>query len=132
MKHLTFLAIFLVSLGLTTYAHEGHDKTPGAVAAPHGGIMQDLEHIFLELTVESNDLKIYPYDHDLKPIALKDLKLEGSATLPKKKAQKISFSQSNDAFTAKFDATGASHYALEVVVTHQGKKEKAKFNVEPQ
>ncbi len=135
MKQLIIGAVVLLSLGLANYsnAHEGHDKTPGAVAAPHGGVIQDIEHIYLELLTETNGLKLYPYDHELKPIALKDVKIEGSATFPKKpKAEKVSFTSEGEAFSAKVDSKGAHRYTLDVTITHAGKKEKTKFNVEPQ
>lgn len=127
------LTMMIIFLPLTGFAHEGHDKMPGAVAAPHGGIMHDLENMYLELLVDASGVKLYPYDHDLKPLALKDVKIEGTATLPKKtKAEKVIFTQEGAAFGATVDAKGTHRYKLEVTVTHQGKKDKAKFNVEPQ
>jgi len=134
MKQLVIAITFLTLISINSVmAHEGHNKTPGAVAAPHGGVMQGLENIYLELLVDASGIKLYPYDHDLKPVALKDVKIEGSVTFPKKtKAEKVALTSEGDAFSAKVDAKGAHRYTLEVTVTHQGKKEKTKFNVEPQ
>lgn len=127
------LTLIMMCMPLMSFAHEGHDKTPGAVTAPHGGVMKDLKHIYLELLVDTTGIKLYPYDHDLKPVALSDIKIEALATFPKKsKAEKIVFTTEADAFSAKVDAKGAHRYTLEVTVTHQEKKDKTKFNVEPQ
>ena len=126
------LTVVLMSIPFMSFAHEDHDKTPDTVAAPHGGIMKDLKHIYLELLVDTGGIKIYPYDHDLKPVVLKNVKMEGTARFPKKaKTEKVAFTTEDGAFSAKVDAKGAHRYSLEVTVTHQGKKEKTKFNVEP-
>lgn len=114
------------------YTHEGHDQLPGA-GAPHGGVLQDLENIHLELLVDTGGIKLYPYDEALKPLALNEVQIEGTATLPKKtKAEKVVFKSEGAAFSATVDAKGAHRYKLEVTATYKGKKNKAKFNVEPQ
>lgn len=131
-------AIFLAALALTfaqspSLAHEGHDKTPGAVAAPHGGIVQGTNQLYLELVPSADGVKIYPMDHDVKPVALSEVKLDGTATFPKKsKGEPVKFSQEGDAFVAKIAAKGAHRYTLNLNVEYKGKKEKAKFTVEPQ
>ena len=42
-----------------SFAHEGHDKTPGAVSAPHGGVVKGTDHLYLELVNETGGVKIY-------------------------------------------------------------------------
>lgn len=125
------LATLFFSFGVL--AHEGHDKSPGAVAAPHGGVVQGTSHIYLELVTKSDGVHVFPFDHDMKLIPLKDVKLEGTMALPKKgKSEAVKFTPEGDAFTAKIDAKGAHRYTLDLSVVHGGKKEKVKFNVEPQ
>jgi hypothetical protein len=132
MKQILIALTFLIPIN-SAFAHEGHDKTPGAVSAPHGGIMQDLEGIYLELLVDANGIKLFPYDHDQKPIPTKNVKLEGIASFPKKaKPETVNFTMDSEGFTAKVEAKGAHRYTLEVTVSYGGKKEKTKFNVEPQ
>lgn len=127
------LTMMIAFLPLGGFAHEGHDHTPGAVAAPHGGIMHDLEHMYLEFLVDAGGVKLYPYNHELEPLAISEVGIEGSATLPKKtKPEKVTFKPAGSGFSASFDAKGAHRYMLEVTVTYRGKKDKAKFNVEPQ
>lgn len=134
---LNFLALMVVIatflVGPYIYAHEGHDKTPGAVAAPHGGVVKGTDSLYWELVNESGGLKLYPLTHDLAPVPLKEIALAGTVTLPKKpKAEPVTFSQDGDAFSAKVDAKGAHRYALDLSVTYKGKKEKVKFQIEPQ
>ena len=131
----TFIAatIALVFSQAVSFAHEGHDKTPGAIAAPHGGIVQGTSQLYLELVPSSDGVKVYPMDHDGKPVTISDVKLEGTATFPKKsKADQVKFAPEGDAFVAKVAAKGAHRYTLNLNVEYKGKKEKAKFTVEPQ
>lgn len=127
------LSSLLVFWGANVLAHEGHDKTPGAGAAPHGGIIQGTEHIYLELVASGDDVKLYPLDHEMKAIPLAQTKIDAKATFPKKaKGEPVKFSAEGDAFVAKVQAKGAHRYTLDVSVAHDGKNEKVKFTVEPQ
>ena len=131
MKQLMILILALTLPALAS-AHEGHDKAPGAVSAPHGGLVSGASHIDLELVTTDNGIKIYPFDSEMKPIPLDQVKMQGTATFPRKgKSVAVKFAKDADAYAAQVDAKGANRYALEVTVTHQGKTEKVKFNVEP-
>ena len=133
MKNASIFALVALFFSLVVQAHEGHDKTPGAVSAPHGGIVKGTESIYIELVVDSNGIKLYPLTHEGSPIALNDVALKGSVSFPKKtKAQPISFSQSGDHFSSKVDSKGAHRYSLDLVVNYKGKQEKTSFQVEPQ
>lgn len=128
-----FLLAILLMLPTVAWTHEGHDKAPGAVAAPHGGLIQGTSEMYLELVTSEGGLKIYPFTHDLKPIALKELKIDGRVSFPKKaKSEAVKLNATDEAFEAKIDAKGAHRYTLELSIAYQGKKEKTKFNVEPQ
>ncbi|MBN8538931.1 MAG: hypothetical protein J0L82_00990 [Deltaproteobacteria bacterium] len=132
MKQLIIFSAIFLALGVAS-AHEGHDKTPGALAAPHGGLVKGTDHIYLELVTESGGIKIYPLNHDTKPIPVADVKLEGKMSVPRKnKAETVKFTVDGDHFVAKVDAKGAHRYDLDITVTHGGKAEKLKFSVEPQ
>lgn len=130
----TFLGIIATTLiAFSSLAHEGHDKTPGALAAPHGGLIQGTSSLYLEMVTDKNDVKIYPLDHDSKPVPLNDVKLEAKMTVPRKgKSEKVNFMIHEDHYMATIDAKGAHRYQLDVEATYKGKKEKVKFNVEPQ
>ena len=127
------LTFIVICMPLMSYAHEGHDKTPGALPLDGFDQIQATDHLYLKLKMEKEGVKIFPFDHDNKPVALQEVKIEGSATFPKKpKAEKLTFASEDSAFSTKIDAKGAHRYTLDITVTHQGKKEKVKFNVEPQ
>lgn len=128
---LTFL-LASVLIAFSASAHEGHDKTPGALAAPHGGIVQGTASLYLEMVTVKNEVKIYPLDHDSKALPMNDLKLEGTMVVPRKgKPEKVSFGQKDDFYVATVDPKGAHRYELNIDVTYKGKKDKVKFNVEP-
>ncbi len=115
-----------------SYAHEGHDKTPGSVQAPHGGVVQGSSSLYLELVNDASGIKLYPLTHDLAPIALKDVKVTAMAQPPKKAKLPVKFTEADDHFEAKVDAKGSYRYTLEVSTAYKGKKEKLTFQVEPQ
>lgn len=129
----SMILVIAALLPQLTVAHEGHDKTPGAKSAPHGGLVSGTSKVDLELVNSEGGIKIYPFDSEMKPIALDKLTIEGTVTFPRKsKGEKVSFTKDSNAFTAKVDTKGAYRYALDLAVTYMGKKEKVKFNVEPQ
>lgn len=133
MKRMICTALMAMGLSQAGFAHEGHDKTPGAKTAPHGGVIKGTDQLYLELVSEGDHIKIYPLTHDSAPIAVKQVALQGTASFPKsKKSNAVKFSASEDHFSAKVDAKGSYRYTLEVVLTYQGKREKVKFQVEPQ
>ncbi|MDZ4084219.1 MAG: hypothetical protein U1E10_14850 [Bdellovibrionales bacterium] len=135
MRNFTLVvAITLAALtgSLKIYAHEGHDKTPGALTAPHGGVVKGTAHLYLELVTEKSGVKIYPFDHDMKPVPAKDIRLEAKMQIPRKnKTEAVKFETKDDHFTARVDAKGAHRYDLNLSVTHNSKAEKVKFSVEP-
>ncbi len=137
MMKQTVLAVWMgVALtgGWTTqsFAHEGHDKTPGSVQAPHGGVVQGTNTLYLELVNDASGIKLYPLTHDLTPIALKEVTLTATAQPPKKAKAPVKFTPVDDHFEAKVEAKGAYRYTLDVSTTYKGKKEKLTFQVEPQ
>lgn len=115
-----------------TYAHEGHDKMPGAVQAPHGGTVKGTSHLYIELVNEASGIKLYPLTHEMASVTLKDVTIAGTAQAPKKKKEPVKFTNADDHFEAKVDAKGAYRYTLELTTTYKGKKEKVTFQVEPQ
>lgn len=131
IKRIIFLIVVFGSL--SAFSHEGHDKTPGALAAPHGGMVKGTDHIYLEVVSNQNEIKAYPLDHDMKPVPVADVKLDGKMLIPRKnKSEAVKFTAQADYFSAKVDSKGAHRYDLDVTITHGGKAEKLKFSVEPQ
>ena len=133
MKKLLFL---IIAAGLFQFAnaHEGHDKTPGTAAAPHGGLLQGTDSLFIEVLSTKEALKVYPLTHDMKAIPLNTIKITGTMSIPRKagKPEALNFIASDDHLEAKVDAKGAHRYILNLDVTQGKIKEKLNFNVEPQ
>lgn len=124
------MGFFLIS---SAGAHEGHDKSPGAVSAPHGGLIQSSGQLYVELVTKSDGVEIYAFDHDMKVVGPKEFKVSATMTLPKKaKGDPVKLSEQADGFLAKISAKGSHRYVLDLVLTYKGKSEKVKFNVEPQ
>lgn len=113
--------------------HEGHDKTPGAINAPHGGQLKGTSQLYIELVSDSSGVKLYTIDHDLKTIPIKEVKIEASMKLPKqKRGEKLQFRSNESFLETKIDAKGSHRYILELKVTYKSKTELISFNVEPQ
>ena len=128
---ITVLAILLT--GLSTFSHEGHDKTPGALTAPHGGQIKGTSQLYVELVSDASGFKLYTVDHDLKAIPVKDVKIDGSVKFPKKKqSDKLALNVSESFLESKVNAKGSHRYTVDLKVTYKGKTEGVSFNVEPQ
>lgn len=128
-----FATIATLVIGLSTFAHEGHDKTPGALTAPHGGQIKGTSQLYVELVSDSSGFKLYTVDHNLKTIPVKEVKIEGTAKLPKqKKSEKLVLMASESFLETKVDAKGSHRYTVDLKVNYKGKTENVSFNVEPQ
>ena len=120
-------------IGLTAFAHEGHDKTPGALTAPHGGQLKGTSLLYVELVSDATGFKLYTVDHDLKTIPTKDVKIEGTAKRPKQKqTEKLTLTSSESFLESKVDAQGSHRYTVDLKVTHKGKTEGVSVIVEPE
>lgn len=123
--------ILFVSLN-SSFAHEGHNSTPGSVQAPHGGVVKGTKSLYVELVNEAAGIKLYPLTLDLKPIELAQLKMNGSFQVPKKKKTPVPLQAAGDHYSAQINAKGAYRYTLELNISYKGKSEKLLFQVEPQ
>ncbi len=135
MRKLTLLTAITIATLVGPFksgAHEGHHETPGALTAPHGGLIKETKQLYLELVTEKSGVKIYPFDRAMKPVAPKDVKLDAKMQVPRRKKQEdVKFEMKDDHFVANVDAQGAHRYDLNLSVTHNSKAEKVKFSVEP-
>lgn len=120
----------LLAFSLNLMAHEGHDQTPGALKANHGGTVKAGKDINLEYVVSGNDLKLYPASHEGTDLAPAEVKLTATGKLPKGKPENLKIESKNGAFVAPIDFKSA--YRIEVVATadYKGKKNTFKFQVE--
>lgn len=127
------MTLLTLIISFSAASHEGHNKIPGNISAPHGGLIKGTAQLYLELVSDSSGFKVYATDHDLKPVSIKDIKLEASVKFPKqKKSEKLVITTSDNYWESKVDAKGSHRYTTELKVIYQGKTENVSFNVEPQ
>jgi len=136
MKIKVALITFGMVLGLSAFAHEGHDHAPGMENAPHGGTIKKGKFLSFEIVTTGSELKVYPFVNEkktnLKPVPVSEVKLLGNYQIPKKKKVAVTFTSQEDYFVAKIDAKGAYRYALDLNATYKGKTDKVTVQVEPQ
>ncbi len=131
-KILAAIAVFTLG-SFHSLAHEGHNKTPGAISAPHGGQVKGTDSLYLELVSDKDGFKLYPLTHEMKVVPAKEISLEAKVKFPKKSgSENIKLMSSADFFEGKVNAEGAYRYTVEIKMTYQGKKDHLTFNVEPQ
>ena len=131
MKNKLMFLMLSLMMGSYTFAHEGHNHTPGSIQAPHGGVIKGTSELYMELVSDASGLKFYPLTHELKAIPLSELKVSGTYQMPKKKKEKLTLSSFEDHFETKVESKGAYRYALQLETIFKTKKESVTFQVEP-
>jgi hypothetical protein len=133
MKKLFSTLVACSILALSALAHEGHNKTPGAIAAPNGGLIKGTKEHYVELVSAQGQIKIYVYTHDLKAVALDQVKLTGEYALPRKGGKlPLNLVAAKDHFEAAIEAKGSHRFEVSLAVDFKGASEKLKFSVETQ
>lgn len=110
MKFSIIVSLFLANLCL--FAHEGHDKVPGANQGLYGGVVAGNSRYFLELVNESGNIKIFPMTHEKKTVDPKSLKIKIKAINPQKKPLPASVVEGKDHFVVKVVAQGSYRYTI--------------------
>lgn len=127
--------LLTLALGILTapslFAHEGHEHAPGAINAPHGGVVKMGKEIALEFVQADGKLKIYPLTHELKAIPLTDIKLQGKAQPAKKSKVDMSFTAEGEFYTASYK--GQSYKTdLDITANYKGKTDSIRQTIETQ
>lgn len=123
------IAITLLSaVGLS--AHEGHDATPGALKANHGGVVKAGKDINLEYVVSGAEVKLFPMTHEGKDLAASEVTLKVTAKSSKGKAETIKPEIKDGSIVAKVDFQNAYRVEMNVEAEVKGKKSTFKFQVE--
>ena len=120
----------LIISSLSTFAHEGHNNTPGSLKANHGGTIKSGKEMNLEYVASANELKLYPADHEGADLTFAELKVSATGKIPKGKTENLKVELKNGIYTVPIDFKNA--YRIEVIVTvdYKGKKDSFKFQVE--
>ena len=119
-----------VLVSVSSFAHEGHDVTPGSIKANHGGTVKAGKEINLEYVVSGSEVKLFPVSHDGKDLTVAEVKLSVTAKLPKGKAETIKLDSKDGMFIAKVDFKSAYRIEMNVEADAKGKKSSFKFQVE--
>ncbi len=115
---------------INTYAHEGHDATPGSIKANHGGTVKSGKEINLEYVVSGTTVKLYPVTHEGIDLATADIKLTATAKLPKGKAEPVKIEIKDGVFQTTVDFKSAYRTELVVNADTKGKVSTFKFQIE--
>lgn len=132
MKTLLLLVLSLVTAAPALYAHGDHKHEEAVEAPPHGGILRDATPFKSEIVVEGENVTLYLYDKDLKPVALDAPAFKGDVQFPRqKKAKPVTFKREGDVYKARIPGIGKVHrYDLHVTVEAGGKKALADFGID--
>lgn len=122
--------LFILLISFTSLAHEGHGDTPGSLKANHGGTVKSGKEINLEYVVSGSELKVYPANHEGADILAADVKVSGTAKLPKGKPEVVKFEIKDGAYTTQVDFKNAYRVEMLISIEFKGKKDTFKFQVE--
>lgn len=124
------VGLLILSASFASFAHEGHGDAPGSLKANHGGTVKSGKEINLEYVVSGSQLKVYPANHDGTDLLATDIKVSGTAKLPKGKPEVVKFEIKDGAYTAQVDFKNAYRIEMLVSTEFKGKKDTFKFQVE--
>ena len=137
MKHtLKALTLLLVNIFISSaVAHESHDHdAPATVKAPKGGIIKSLEEAHIEVTNSKNNIKVYVYSKDLKPVDAATYGITAKAEMPRtKKSEVIDLKSNGNFLEGNYDSKGAHRYTLILNINDPNTKhnDNLSFTIEP-
>ena len=127
------LTVFTLALIPFAIAHEGHNKTPGTLEAPHGGQVKGSSDHYFELVPGPQGFQLFPFDHDFKPVSLNSFEIDGTLHFPKqKKPQTLTLTPQGSHWESQVESKGYHRYTLKLKVKYQSKIENLQFTVETQ
>lgn len=126
-KTILIIALLISSIAI---GHEG-EHGPSTVAAPKGGVVRTLEAVHLELVAKGSEVKIYPYELDLKPADVSKFPVSATVALPKQKPEAAKLVAQGDHWLVQHDTKGTHRYTLELKIKQGGHDDKVKWVVEP-
>lgn len=131
MKKSFLLCASLALITPSLLAHEGHSHEAATETPPHGGSLRDAGDLKAEVVINGDDLKLYVYDKQLKPVKIDKAELKGEVQFPKEKAKPIVFKKKGDLYEATVKGISKVHrYDLHVNIEASGKKAKADFGID--
>ena len=125
-----FIFSMALLLSLSSFAHEGHDQTPGALKAQYGGVVKTGKEFNLEMVVIGGNIEIFARAHEGEPLEFKDLQMTVTATAPKGKPQVVTLQKGEKSFKGTLDFQKAYRLNLEIKTDYQKKQDNYKFLAE--
>lgn len=125
----TLLIIFTL-LSFSTFAHEGHNQTPGSVKSKHGGVVTLGKQVNLEVLINGTNVTLYPLTHESADLKASDVKVSATAKPRKGSSYPVTFKADKLGFSADIDLKGSNRVELEINVEQAGKSDKFKVQIE--
>ena len=122
--------VSIASVTSVASAHEGHDHAPGSFVALHGGTVKPGKILNLEYITVGDTVKIYPTSHDSKDLTVNEVKLTGTATLPKSKPEVLNLTYSEGSYFTKLDFKNSYRVELKLKANFNGKSESFTLQIE--
>ena len=131
MKTPLMLALSLSLLSPVLRAHGDHKHEEAIEAPPRGGVLRDAPPFKSEILVNGDDVTLYVYDKDLKPILLDAPSLKGEVQFPRQKRKPVVFKREGDAYKARISGISKVHrYDLHVTIENGGVEAMADFGID--
>ena len=128
MKCKLALLTILFLLTINLFAHEGHEDSPLAMKANHGGTVKSGKELNLEYVVTGGEIKLFPVSHEGKDLPLNEVKLNVTAKLPRGKTAAVKIKNQDGAFVAQVDFKDAYRVEMNITANYNGKTDI--FNVQ--
>jgi hypothetical protein len=127
----SFLVI-MMTFCFPLFSHEDHSHGPVGPVAPNGGQLKVGKEINVEVLGNKTEVKIYPYDHDMKALTLEQIEIKGNFVIPRKQiSKKMDFKKANGFWHASIDGSKTHRYVLDLTFSVAGKNDQFSFQVEP-
>ncbi|HYX37749.1 MAG TPA: hypothetical protein VE954_32000 [Oligoflexus sp.] len=129
----TFLALTSLLLGAAAplMAHDGHNHEAATETAPHGGTLRNAGDYKAEIVINGDNLKLYIFDKQLKPMKLEKAELTGDVQFPKEKSKPVTFKKAGEFYSATVKGISKVHrYDMHVNLEVAGKKVVADFGID--
>lgn len=120
----------LIIASIPIFAHEGHDETPGAFKANHGGAVKAGKEINLEYVVSGAQVKLFLISHEGKDLSPNEVKLTATTQLPKGKAEVAKLEIQDGAFVTHIDFKNTFRVEMNVSASKAGKTDTFKLQIE--
>lgn len=131
MKNVLLVTSILFGAAGTLMAGDGHNHEAAVESAPRGGVLRNAGDYKAEIVINGDNLKLYVYDKQLKPIKMEKAEITGDVQFPKEKSKPITFKKAGESYDATVKGISKVHrYDMHVNLEVAGKKLVADFGID--